>query len=119
MFNEPALNTFDPEVAKERDGKKGNRIIDIESIETKPLAIILAERKILEASIDLMSVDVEGLDYQVLASFDWGKGRPRVVIAESDKAELCDLQDDPCCNLLFQNGYKLYAKTGHSLIFIT
>jgi hypothetical protein len=119
MFNEPALNTFDPAVAKIRDGKKGYRVINTVSIETKPLAAILAEINIPKSGIDLMSVDVEGLDYQVLSSFDWSKNHPRVIIAESDKTQLDDIQNDPICTLLLKEGYKLYAKTGHSLIFIS
>jgi hypothetical protein len=89
------------------------------SIETKPLGAILAEINIPKSGIDLMSVDVEGLDYQVLSSFDWSKNHPRVIIAESDKTQLDDIQNDPICTLLLKEGYKLYAKTGHSLIFIS
>lgn len=118
MFNEPALNTFDPAVAKIRDGKKGFRVIDTLIIETKPLATILADLKIPDSGIDLMSVDVEGFDYQVLSSFDWDKNHPKVIIAESDNTELVSIQSDPIYSLLLNKGYKLYAKTGHSLIFI-
>ena len=32
MFNEPALNTFDPIVAKERDGLKGYQLVESKKI---------------------------------------------------------------------------------------
>lgn len=119
MFNEPALNTFDPAVAKIRDGKKGFRITGTSIIETKPLAAILADLNIPDSGIDLMSVDVEGFDFQVLSSFDWSKNHPKVIIAESDNAQLGSIQSDPIYTLLLDKGYKLYAKTGHSLIYIS
>lgn len=35
-----------------------------------------------DMEIDFLSVDVKGLDFQVLASNDWGKYRPNIVLIE-------------------------------------
>lgn len=117
MFNEPALNTFDSKLADERHGSKGYKVINRICIDTLPLSEILSGQKIPSTGIDLMSVDVEGLDYQVLVSHDWHQYPPRIIIAEALNMKFQDIESDPIYTLLVEKGYCLYAKTGHSLIF--
>lgn len=117
MFNEPALNTFDERTARERDGQTGYRIEKVVPVITAPLAAILATHAAGER-IDFMSVDVEGLDLQVLQSNDWSKYRPRVVVAELLKAGAVSLESDPVSAFLISLGYRPHAKTGHSVIFM-
>jgi hypothetical protein len=83
----------------------------------KPLSLALQGIKIPQSGIDLLSVDVEGLDYEVLTSFDWGVHLPKIIIAESNHSDMRDIIADPIHILLSEKGYSLYAKTGHSLIF--
>ena len=45
------------------------------------LARVLEEARALE--IDVLKVDVEGLEEQVLAGNDWERFRPRVVLVEA------------------------------------
>jgi FkbM family methyltransferase len=104
MFNEPALNTFDPDIAKQQQ------------IEVRRLDEILANMPNIP-TIDIMSVDVEGFDLQVLKSNDWNKFRPKIVIAECLTSDLLAIQSDPINILLTTQGYVAYAKTGHSVIF--
>lgn len=117
MFNEPALNTFDLKLAESRHGPKGYKIIKRVTIDTLPLAEILESLNIPSSGIDLMSVDVEGLDYQVLLSHDWKRYPPQVVITEALDAKYRQIQEDPIYAFLVKQGYSLYAKTGCSLIF--
>lgn len=117
MFNEPALNTFDTSLASARDGVANYRITKKVLIETMPLSEILKGQKIPTTGIDLMSVDVEGLDLQVLESNDWEVFRPKVIIAEALSARIEDIASDPIYRFLEKHGYSLYAKTGCSIIF--
>lgn len=117
MFNEPALNTFDEAIARDRDGKKGYKIINTIKISTKPLSSILSEIPHPESGIDLMSVDVEGLDLQVLKSNDWNLFKPQIVIAEALDTNIGAISDDLIYQFLISKGYILYAKTGCSIIF--
>ena len=117
MFNEPALNTFDSKIAKSRDGLKGYKVIKKISIDTLPLAQILRSNNIPATGIDLMSIDVEGLDYEVLSSHDWQQYSPKIVIAEALEAKFQNIEMDPIYTFLVAKGYCLYAKTGCSLIF--
>jgi FkbM family methyltransferase len=116
MFNEAALNTFDERTARERDGRDGYRIDRVVPVQTQTLASIIGEHA-KGARIDFLSVDVEGLDLQVLRSNDWQKHRPKIVIAELLKSGLESLESDPVSAYLRSLGYRPQAKTGHSVLF--
>lgn len=118
MFNEPALNTFDPALANARNGVQGYNICGVKSIATDTLAAILDKYLPTSTKIDFMSVDVEGLDLQVLESNDWQRYRPTVVVAECLRSTLGSLDIDPIVRLLAGHGYTASAKTGHSVIFV-
>lgn len=117
MFNESALNTFDNEVAKERDGKDGYKLINTLNIETRSLTSILENISIPGSGIDLLSVDAEGFDYEVLMSLDWSKYSPKIIICECLQFDFNEREKDPVFSFLINQGYVLYAKTGHSMIF--
>jgi len=119
MFNEPALNTFDPTVAKERDGLKGYQLVESRKISTFTLADVLKKNINHNQEIDLLSVDVEGLDLDVLKSNDWHEFLPKVIIVECLTTHLEDLDLDPIYLFLKEKGYSLYGKSGYSFIFIS
>ena len=118
LFNEPALNTFEPLLAKERDGLRDYKITEIKEVQTLPLSTILDTYLPIKQIIDFISIDVEGLDLEVLQSNDWRKYRPRFVVAECLNADLVSIIDDPVVRYLETVGYKPYTKSGNSLIFI-
>lgn len=117
MFNEPALNTFDSKLAAERDSKEGYKVIQKILISTLPLSQILDTQIIPNSGIDFLSIDVEGLDLQVLESNDWDRYLPKIVVAEGLNFNLENLNQDPIYRFLIGKGYYLYAKTGCSIIF--
>lgn len=117
LFNESALNTFDPLLAKERDGLQDYKITEIKEVQTLPLSTILDTYLPEKQVIDFLSIDVEGLDLQVLQSNDWNKYRPKFVVAECLKTDLISLIDNPVVRYLEFVGYIPYAKTGNSVIF--
>jgi FkbM family methyltransferase len=43
--------------------------------------------KNFKASPDILSIDVEGLDYEILKSIDWKRWRPRVICVETAEVE--------------------------------
>lgn len=116
MFNEPALNTFDEKLAKERSAIVGYHILEKEKIKVQSLASILDDLKEIPG-IDILSVDVEGFDLQVLRSNDWNKYKPNIIIAECLNARFSDINSDPVTKYLLGLNYSIYAKTGYSLIF--
>jgi FkbM family methyltransferase len=118
MFNEPALNTFDQKLARERDGKAGYRIMSTKTVPLKKLSEILEQNLPGGQTIDFLSVDVEGLDLPVLKSNDWKKFRPTFVLAEDFATETVEQAlSGPIASYLRDFGYRLFAKTAHTLIF--
>jgi hypothetical protein len=67
--------------------------------------------------IDILSVDVEGLDLQVLRSNDWNRFRPNIIIAECLSMDTLEVKLDSVNQYLSELGYLAFAKTGHSVIF--
>ncbi len=117
VFDEPALNTFDPAIAKERDLSSDYNLIKIIDIQTFPLSTVLDGYLPTGQAIDILSVDVEGLDLEVLLSNNWMMYRPKFIIAECLDTELTAIVHDPVAQFLSSVGYRAYAKTGHSVIF--
>ncbi|MDB9454093.1 FkbM family methyltransferase [Dolichospermum circinale CS-541/06] len=120
QFNEPALNGFCKELAVSRDGSSSAyKIISKQNIEAYPLSVILDQHLDTDQSIDFLSVDVEGLDLEVLQSNDWLKFRPKVVLVEILDSSLDTIQNDAVYQFLTAHNYHLYAKAVNTVFFIS
>jgi FkbM family methyltransferase len=115
-FNEPALNTFDESEAKLKDVAP-YRIVDRLEVGVRPLGDLLAEFLPAGQAIDFMSVDVEGLDAEVLGSNDWNRFRPRIVLAETLRTDILAIASCPIVRLLGEVGYKPVAKAYNTTFF--
>jgi FkbM family methyltransferase len=114
-FDDPALNTFDP-AAVERAKAAGYRVVEERKLRTTTLAELLREH-LPGGRIDFLSVDVEGLDAEVLGSNDWDAFAPEVVLAETFGQTLSDVQASPVARILGGHGYELASKTANTSIF--
>ena len=110
VFNEPALNTFDPELAAERNAPPW-KIVSTISLPIRPLADVLDEVVPRGQTIDLLTIDAEGRDLDVLQSNDWSRYRARMVLAETRGRDLSEVRGDPVTSFLEQQGYAVTAKT--------
>lgn len=81
-FDEPALNSFSKELSEERHANSPFNIVDQISIPLLRLETILDQHLKPGQHIDFMSVDVEGLDFNVLKSNNWEKYRPDFLLVE-------------------------------------
>ncbi len=90
-------------------------------ITTTTLQQIFEENNITHTDIDLLSIDVEGLDFQVLQSFDIEQYRPKLIVIELmqlNLASLTDLRENEIYIYLKDNGYLLSAYSGLNAFFI-
>lgn len=117
MFNEPALNGFSKELAEKRDGKNNYKIISEKDMETSTLKKILVKYLPSGQEIDFMSIDVEGLDLQVLKSNNWERFRPKFVLIEILGSSINDMTDAKEYKYLAEVGYEIFAKTVNTVIF--
>lgn len=116
-FNEPALNGFSKQISEARDGLNNYKIEFTKDIETSTLEEILDKNLSPNKAIDFLSIDVEGLDYDVICSINFKKYKPRVILVEILGSSLSSLMQDPIFVLLHAEGYELYAKAVNTVIF--
>lgn len=114
IFKEGAFNTTDPAQA-ERAQHDGATLLRKHVMMTVTLGELLAKH-LPGKQIDLLSIDVEGLDQSILASNDWKKYKPRVVVFECHGVALTELPVTPVGKLLAGEGYEFVGKCGPSVI---
>lgn len=117
FFNEPALNTFDADLAAERIRILGYRLLETRSVPVRRLDDLLTEFLPRSQKIDFLSIDVEGLDLSVLRSNDWDRFRPQLLLVEAHERTVLAIQNDPINVFAVAAGYQLIAKTLNTLIF--
>lgn len=117
MFNESALNTFDSEVLKSRITNTPYKHVKTIHIDVMPLADVLKQHIPDNLKIDFLSIDVEGLDLEVLKSNDWLKFRPSWVLVE--QLNLSDIEsfDFEIHHYMKSLNYVLFAKTFNTLFY--
>jgi FkbM family methyltransferase len=117
LFNEPALNTFDATLAKERARLPDYWLLERENVPVRRLDDLLAEYLPREQKIDFLSIDVEGLDLSVLRSGDWDRFRPSILLVEAHERTVSAIESDPINVFAVAAGYRLIAKTLNTLIY--
>jgi len=117
MFNEPALNGFSKELAEKRDGMNGYKIISVKDIDTLTLEEILKKHLPHGQEIDFMSIDVEGLDLQVLKSNNWRRFRPKFVLVEILGSSIKNIANSKEYKYLSGFEYEIFAKAVNTVIF--
>lgn len=115
-FNDSAANTFLPVQAEKNVKEAKRKLIAKTNVAVMPLRDILASNGYEKIAIDLMSVDVEGMDLEVLESNDWKKFRPKLIICEDLEFDFEKPKSSGVVKYLMELGYKLVAKTPYSLI---
>ena len=117
IFNEPALNSFDKELSLKRDGSQDYKIVNQVQIKTYRLESILDEHLPIGQKIDYLTIDVEGLDYDVLLSNNWDKYKPTYVLTEEIGFDLCNAGKSKIYNFMIEKKYNLICKTCSTLLF--
>jgi FkbM family methyltransferase len=116
VFENPLLSSFDEELTRAR--MRNNRAVIAErDIQTRTLEEVLTEYLPMGQKIDFLSVDVEGLDLDVLKSNNWERFRPDYIVIECIDFHIDSAHTYEMHNFLLAQGYRLYAKTVLSLIY--
>jgi FkbM family methyltransferase len=117
-FNEPALNTFDEDEAKQKN-QAPYKLIERLDVPVRRLDDLLSDYLPIGQSIDFMTIDVEGKDYDVLLSNDWERFRPRYILAETLRADILTLGECRVAQLLLSKGYNPVAKAYNTTFFVS
>jgi FkbM family methyltransferase len=118
VFDDHALeNTANPEHAAALAAQHGTTPRRV-PVRMRPLSDVLAEHLPATTTIDLLSVDVEGLDVDVLRSNDWDRFRPELILVESFATGIEDVLQTEVYGLMRQHEYRLYAWAPWTLFFV-
>ena len=114
-FNEPALNSFDRELSISRENDR-YKIIEQVEVPLEKLSSILDKNVPKGTEITFMTIDVEGLDFEILESNDWQKYNPKFILIEDD-IDFEDIKSNKVYNYLKDRKYQLIGKTLRTSIY--
>jgi FkbM family methyltransferase len=118
QFDDPGLNGFLSDTEIERHKKRGVRVIGQTTLACREINEIL-NLYAKDVNIDLMSIDVEGMDEIILRQFDFSKWRPKAIITEVLGCHsVADVQDTPVHRLLRSKKYFLHSRLHFSCIYV-
>jgi FkbM family methyltransferase len=115
-FQERQCNTFDPhmaEIAKEG----GAHEVDRTQVDVMPLSRLF-EMHVGDRPIDVLSVDVEGLDLVALQSNDWARWSPSIVLVEDHLPVGSSFERSDIATFLTAHGYFLAARVHFTSFFV-
>lgn len=118
QFNDSALNTYDEALAAQRQVRDGYRLTKTTIERVARLDCVLAEHMPAGQTLDVLSVDVEGLDLKVIRSNDWNRFRPSCLLIEALHTTLSSLTEHEAHRYVTTLGYDLFAKTVNTLIYL-
>lgn len=118
VFDIPSLNTLSPEEADLRETAGSHKVKKIIKIPLKTINEVLDEN--FDLTPDLISIDVEGVDLEVLRSLDFERHRPLAICAETitysenrTERKMTEITD-----FVTSMGYLVYADTHINTIFV-
>ncbi len=135
-FNEETVNTFD-EIIMKHNLQRGYQLIEKKSVQVDTLTHIL-DLYAKNSAIDLLSLDVEGFEFNVLKALDWSKYNPKVICVEIFRKETAvssnslfklanrdiwlDIEEvtrSEIYQFLVKQGYRFFAKTLNTDFFVS
>jgi len=128
VYDEPLVSTFSNDLVQERTTRNTSwHILDRVMVDVMPLSEILDRHLPQKQKIDFMSIDVEGLDLEVLESNDWSRYRPLYVLVEileqgdglhdGNFFSLSELEKSQISLFMKKNNYILYLRSGNMFFF--
>ena len=111
-----AMNSLSKEFLLEMGMK--DKVVSQTPIKTYQLSSILQKYLPPSIFIDFLSVDVEGMELEVLNSNDWENYRPKVVLVESFHRNLFNLFELEVVKYMNYQNYECLLKTPNGLFFL-
>jgi len=115
-FDEPLVSSVDPTFVSMMQAKFGKQVTGTRRMTARSLTSILDERG-APPSFELLSIDVEGHDFQVLSSLDLERYRPGVIVIEMHGFDLLKAGDDATVRHLRGHGFDLVGHVATNSYF--
>lgn len=118
VFDEPSVNTFDKEEAESRDSKGTYRIRKVVKVPLIKINELIRDH--CGVCPDLLSIDIEGLDLEVLKSLDLSQYPIPVICVETCNYSEYHIRPKNTAIFDFMNaqGYMVYADTYINTVFV-
>lgn len=118
VFDVEGYNTFSKEEALNREKSSSSKIVRTDKVLLKSVNNIIKEN--FDTYPDFLSIDIEGLDFEVLKSLDFEKFPIPVICAETCTFSETHIKpkDKSIENFMLTQGYFLYADTYLNSIFV-
>jgi len=118
IFKEPALNTFSQKIANQYVAAK-QKLLKTTYLSADTLSNVISTHINKDQHVDLLNIDVEGLEIDILNSVDWRNFRPHLVAVEVlNSRTIIGAMKSKVYKFMIQNKYVLAAKTLNTLIFV-
>jgi FkbM family methyltransferase len=115
LFDEPALNGFSPTITAAREEGGSYHVIGTVELEGRPLRDVLDQYLPSGVEIDFMTIDTEGLDFEVIQSNDWMRFRPKVLLVETNQEVF---SSEALNEYMTERGYCSFRRTPRTAFFI-
>ena len=112
MFSPSFFNSFQ----KESFALHKDKFIKVKELQTKKLSWVLDTY--LNREIDFLTIDVEGMELEVLKSNNWKKYRPKVIVFELFASEIESVKANQTSSFLKDKGYSFYCFSKTNVFFI-
>jgi len=116
-YQEPAYNKIIFGGLDEHSEENSSEVLGVDEVEVCTLNDVIANYSDCFDRINLLSIDVEGLEMRVLNGFDIAKYMPDIVVLEVRGFEINDCGSYDEYNFMIDAGYKLRSVLYNSLIF--
>jgi len=115
VLSDDELNTFDKERAEQLTTETTIKLIKVVKMPLLNINRVIAEH-FGGAAPDFVSIDIEGLDFEVLNTLDYTRFRPKVICAET---LMPSTKHNPkTIALLTEKGYELRGMTRPNMLFV-
>ncbi|MCP3980403.1 MAG: FkbM family methyltransferase [bacterium] len=115
VMDPPTLSTFSEEQVRELEGDSRYRVARTIDVPLLSLTDIIAEH--CARCPQFVSIDVEGLDLDIVRGFDFDRFRPEVFCIES-VTHVDEIKIDELIRLMRDRGYVVYADTFINTLFV-
>lgn len=96
----------------EEEMKRGIKLIKTIQIKCETVNNIIAKNKNVP---DFLSLDIEGMDFQVLQTIDYKKYKIKVIVAENSNER--NAENETMDQFMNRQGYEIYCKTKANTVY--
>ncbi len=120
-FKESRLNTFSTQVSNKIKASGRWQSLDEIQVNCRTLNAIIKDSKLIQKAgyVDILSVDVEGMDLEVIQTFDFEEFPVKAVICENEAQPIKEILKSELHNYLESKGYAFWSKLHRSCIYLS